>query len=285
MRESTTSNSSLRQRSVSTPTIFVLILGVGGLTVYAEIAKRRPDARFVYAADDAVFPYGEVDDERLTRRVTWLIGWLIGCYQPDLVVIACNTASTIVLPRPSGPLWPAVRGNGPGHQARVCGVRDPARFGAGHPGDGDPGIYQGTDRAICDGLRGHAGRVSATGATGPSLAGGRTGGGRMLRAEISPCFIGDAPRRTDTVVLACTHYPLLRERIEALAPWPVHFIDPAAAIARRVVELVGSPRLFLGPTHRQAVFTGGGATSPQLRATLARFGFADIDGLAHDPLP
>ena len=60
-----------------------------------------------------------------------------------------------------------------------------------------------------------------------------------IRAEIAPCFVEDGGERTDTVVLACTHYPLLLDRFERLAPWPVRWIDPAPAIARRVVELIG----------------------------------------------
>ena len=50
-----------------------------------------------------------------------------------------------------------------------------------------------------------------------------------------------ATARTDTVVLACTHYPLLLDRLTRLAPWPVDWIDPAPAIARRVSDLLGSP--------------------------------------------
>ena len=60
-----------------------------------------------------------------------------------------------------------------------------------------------------------------------------------IAAEIAPCFVEAGGARTDTVVLACTHYPLLLERLERLAPWPVKFIDPAPAIARRVVDLLG----------------------------------------------
>jgi glutamate racemase len=61
-------------------------------------------------------------------------------------------------------------------------------------------------------------------------------------AEIAPCFVedsGDKALRTDTVVLACTHFPLLMDRLVALAPWPVDWIDPAPAIARRVADLLG----------------------------------------------
>src|SRR5207244_7580857 len=54
-----------------------------------------------------------------------------------------------------------------------------------------------------------------------------------IAAELAPCFVGDGTDRTDTVVLACTHYPLLLDRLTRLAPWPVDWIDPAPAIARR----------------------------------------------------
>ena len=65
---------------------------------------------------------------------------------------------------------------------------------------------------------------------------------RDISAELAPCFVGDGeddPARTDTVVLACTHYPLLMDRLVRLAPWPVDWIDPAPAIARRVADLLG----------------------------------------------
>jgi glutamate racemase len=67
-------------------------------------------------------------------------------------------------------------------------------------------------------------------------------GDREIFAELAPCFVGEGDSaRTDTVVLACTHYPLLMDRLVALAPWPVDWIDPAPAIARRVVDLLGRP--------------------------------------------
>src|ERR1700683_3730180 len=79
-------------------TILVFDSGLGGLTVYREIAAARPGADFVYVADDAAFPYGAMTEPALIERVTGLMSDLIGRHRPDLVVIACNTASTIVLP-------------------------------------------------------------------------------------------------------------------------------------------------------------------------------------------
>ncbi len=78
-------------------TILVFDSGLGGLTVYREVAAARPDADYLYVADDAAFPYGRLAEPALIARVVDLMGELIEAHRPDLVVIACNTASTIVL--------------------------------------------------------------------------------------------------------------------------------------------------------------------------------------------
>ena len=80
------------------PTILVFDSGLGGLTVFAEAVTARPDARFVYAADDAGFPYGRLAPEVLVARVLAVMDRLIEVHAPDLVVVACHTASTLVLP-------------------------------------------------------------------------------------------------------------------------------------------------------------------------------------------
>ena len=79
-------------------TILVFDSGLGGLTVFREVAKARPEARYLYVADDAFFPYGGQGEPELVARVGDLIGELIEAHRPDLIVIACNTASTLVLP-------------------------------------------------------------------------------------------------------------------------------------------------------------------------------------------
>src|SRR5262245_34435418 len=79
-------------------TILIFDSGLGGLTVFREVAKARPDARYVYVADDAFFPYGGRGEAELVARVDALMGELIESHRPDLIVIACNAASTLVLP-------------------------------------------------------------------------------------------------------------------------------------------------------------------------------------------
>jgi len=79
------------------PTILVFDSGLGGLTVFREVAKARADARFVYIADDAAFPYGDMPEPALITRILHVVGKAIAEPTPDLIVVACNTASTLAL--------------------------------------------------------------------------------------------------------------------------------------------------------------------------------------------
>jgi glutamate racemase len=92
-----------------------------------------------------------------------------------------------------------------------------------------------------------------------ALSGVGVGDGE-ISAELAPCFVGDGAdglSRTDTVVLACTHYPLLMDRLVRLAPWPVDWIDPAPAIARRVADLLGRPGGEADHAGAEMIFTSG----------------------------
>jgi glutamate racemase len=96
-----------------------------------------------------------------------------------------------------------------------------------------------------------------------------------ITREIAPCFVANAERRTDTIVLACTHYPLLIDRLVRLAPWPVDWVDPAPAIARRMMDLIGPPTENAASGIARAVFTSGLEPPPALAAALARFGICE----------
>ncbi len=76
-----------------------------------------------------------------------------------------------------------------------------------------------------------------------------------ISAELAPCFVEHGHARTDTIVLACTHYPLLLDRLIKLAPWPVDWIDPAPAIARRASDLLGAPGRESDQAGAEMIFT------------------------------
>src|SRR5262249_60427965 len=96
----------------------------------------------------------------------------------------------------------------------------------------------------------------------------------LVVGKMAHCFSASSDRRTDTVLPAFTHYPLLLERLTRLAPWPVTFVDPAPAIARRVADLLGPPTSGEAPSPARIAFTSGRSASPALGAAVARFGIA-----------
>jgi glutamate racemase len=257
------------------PTILMFDSGLGGLTVFREVKAARPDAHFIYVADDAFFPYGAHGEAELVGRVVPLMGTLIDAHQPALVVIACNTASTLVLPHlrerydvPFVGTVPAIK--------PACAASQTGRVSVlGTEGT----VAREYTRALIRDF-GNGADVTLVGsaklaAIAEAELRGNIASDAAIAQEIAPCFVDQDGRRTDTVVLACTHFPLLLSRLERLAPWPVSFIDPAPAIARRVVELIGPPAAS-ATTSAEIMFTSGEHSSEPLKATLARFGLTGI---------
>ncbi len=216
------------------PKILVFDSGLGGLTVLRALTRQRPDADFLYAADDLGFPYGPKSEAQVVALVMDAMGALIGEEKPDAAVIACNTASTLVLPH-LREKWPDIPFVG-----TVPAIKPAAEFSATRrisilatPGT----VSRDYTRDLIEKFAGHC-DVALVGAQ--NLAGLAEAfmhdiqpDDEAVAREIAPCFVEADGRRTDCVVLACTHYPLLREAFVRLAPWPVHWIDPAPAIARR----------------------------------------------------
>lgn len=263
------------------PTILVFDSGLGGLTVFDEIRKARPDAALVYVADDAFFPYGRHSEDALVDRVVPLIGALIGAYAPRLVVIACNTASTLVLPQLRARFATPFVGTVPAIKPACAASKSKLVSVLGTEATVRREYTRALIRDFAQGcevtLVGSA-QLAAMAET--VLRGGVPDEGVIAR-EMLPCFIARGERRTDAVVLACTHYPLLLDRLTRSAPWPVDWIDPAPAIARRVTDLIGACPVGAADGPAQATFTSGAAPSPALAAALARFGITDIPPAEH----
>ena len=254
--------------------ILVFDSGLGGLTVLAEIVAARPDADIVYAADDAFFPYGALSEDALVARVREAVAALIGAHAPDLVVIACNTASTLVLAplRAAFPDLPFV-GTVPAVKPAAEASRSGLISVLATPGT----VERDYTRALVRDFAG-ACEVELVGSAHlAALAERRLRGEAIdeseIARELAPCFIERDGRRTDQIVLACTHFPLLISYFTRLAPWPVTFVDPAPAIARRVGSLAGAG----GPAGEAArpfaaFFTSGRPPSEALRKALRRLG-------------
>lgn len=231
--------------------------GLGGLTVLREIVRMRPDAHYVYVADDAFFPYGHHTEEQIVARVVPLIGELIETHAPDLVVIACNTASTLVMSHLRSAYTVPFVGTVPAIKP-ACAASKTKRVSV--LGTRGTVKREYTRKLIHDFAEGC--EVTLVGSAElASLAESALNGNEIsdkdIVAEIAPCFVEHGEARTDTVVLACTHYPLLLDRLTRLAPWRVDWIDPAPAIARRVSDLLGPPGIESDEAGAVMIFTSG----------------------------
>ena len=242
------------------PTILIFDSGLGGLTVLREIVATRPDARYVYVADDAFFPYGHHSEEGIIARVVPLIGRLISAHAPDLVVIACNTASTLVMSHLRERYQVPFVGTVPAIKPACARSKTKRVSVLGTSGTVKREYTRALIRDFAQGCE-----VKLVGSAElASLAEAALNGVAVKDAEISaelaPCFVGDSkgdPDRTDTIVLACTHFPLLMDRLIRLAPWPVDWIDPAPAIARRVADLLPAADVAADDAGAEMIFTSG----------------------------
>ncbi len=259
--------------AVPAPTILVFNSGLGGLTVYREIAAARPDATYIYLADDAAFPYGDMREGALITRILHVIGKARVEHRPDLVVVACNTASTLALtplraqyPVPFVGTVPAIK--------PACAQSQSKRVTVlGTQATVSREYTRALIREFAQGCEVNLVGSSKLAALAEAELAGNPADDAAIAAEIAGCFVDQDGRRTDTVVLACTHYPLLGERFCALAPWPVAWLDPAPAIARRVTELIG-PKTAAAALPPRMIFTSGKPPAPALTAALAGYGFA-----------
>ncbi len=270
------------------PKILVFDSGLGGLTVFAEIVKLRPMSDYLYAGDDAVFPYGRLSEADVVARVMEVMERLVSLHRPDIVVIACATASTLVLP-PLRRRWPAIPFVGTVPAIKPAAAASQSRIFSvlATPGTVAREYTRDLIRSFAQECA-----VTLVGAKGLAVLAEAAMRGEpvpdaAILDEIAPAFVEAEGRRTDTIVLACTHYPLLLDTLERLSPWRVTFIDPAPAIARRVDALLTAygmptpgaaiPGAEDAPVPpRAALFTSVAEPAPALRAALRARGLADL---------
>ncbi len=255
--------------------ILVFDSGVGGLSILPAITALLPDAPIVYAADNAGHPYGPKSEAEIAARVPALLGRLSERYRPCIIVIACNTAATIALAHVRAALdlpivgtVPAIKPAALASKSRVIGVLGTAAT-----------IRQPyVDRLVesfatdCVVLRQGSARLV-------EIAEAKLRGAlpepAEIAVEIAPLVTSPDGARMDQLVLACTHFPLLRDEIGA-ALLGVALVDGAAGIARRTAFLLAG-RTWVGqPVHR-AVFTRDADDISPLRPALDARGLSALD--------
>lgn len=255
--------------------ILLLDSGIGGLSVVAAIRRLLPTAPLVYVADRAGFPYGTKSEDEIARRIPPLVARVAAVHDPRLIVIACNTASTIALDAvralvdlPIVGTVPAIRPAAAISRTRVIGVLGTEATVR------QPYVDDLAARYAADCLVLRHGSAELVMLAEARLAGTALPAGRCA-AILAGLFDQPGGDRIDVVVNACTHFPLLLDELVAAAPAGVRFVDGADGIGRRVAALtVGQdwPELPRGT----ALFTGSGAGLAALVPALACHGLSEV---------
>ncbi|PSW13135.1 glutamate racemase [Photobacterium sanctipauli] len=254
--------------------VLIFDSGVGGLSIYQEIYRQLPQVQYVYAFDDAAFPYGELPDSELIERTSHIVTRLVERHQVDLVVIACNTASTIVLPSlreqlsiPVVGVVPAIKPAALASKRKAIGLlATPATI-----------TRQYTDILIsqfandCEVLRIGSTRLV-------EMAEEKLRGKPVSITELRE-ILSAWQGKVDCIVLGCTHFPLIKEEVLLAVGEKVQVIDSGMAIANRVKALLGDvvvhQQVFSNFTYNSAA----GENAAALNISLEQLGLSAIESL------
>lgn len=258
--------------------VLVFDSGMGGLTVAREIRQIAPALQVDYAADTGFFPYGDKSDEALRARLPEVAAALVREARPDVFVIACNTASTLALDDVRARLDIPVVGTVPAIKPAASLTRTGVIGLLATPGT----IRRAYTARLIEEfasdvtviLHGSVDLVRLA----EAFAAGEAYDARGFAAALAPIFNARDGNIVDTIVLACTHFPLVRAQLAAAAPDGVTFIDSGAAIARQTLRVLGSTALA-GRSEEaggRLFITDEGGDHGRLVKVCARFGFESV---------
>jgi glutamate racemase len=232
--------------------ILIFDSGVGGLSIAEEVRRLLPQHSMTYLMDDAVFPYGVREDQLLASRIPGLCREAVARLEPDLLIIACNTASTLALA--------SVREQ---VSIPVVGVVPAIKTAAEQTRTGHIGLLATpatiarpyTRQLIKDFAPECSVRLLGNRAL-VDLAEETIQQGRQPSPEVLKRLLNDwlmEPKLPSHVVLGCTHFPLLKPTLATT--WPqINWIDSGAAIARRVKHLLQpDPTTLVQSSHRPEI--------------------------------
>ncbi|MBE2895245.1 glutamate racemase [Spirabiliibacterium falconis] len=257
--------------------ILVFDSGVGGFTIYREINALLPDWHYLYCSDNAFFPYSEKPEQAIIDRTLAICQRMMQDYTISLIVIACNTASTVVLPalRQAFPdvsivgTVPAIKPAAKVSQTKTIGLL--ATKGT---------VTRPYTQHLIDqfALDCEVLRLGTTELV--QLAEDKLHGKPIQPAQVQSAVSAWADKpHLDTVILGCTHFPFLKHELAQALPQVKHFIDSGKAIAARVQYLLKDQKPYL-VGENCVYYTQPLGDEQPLRACLAQMGFTQLRHLS-----
>lgn len=261
--------------------VLIFDSGVGGLSVLHELRMARPDHRVIYVADNEFFPYGNRTEPELIGHLPGLLARLCDAYTPDVVVVACNTASTVALSEIRAALGVSVVGTVPAIKPAALKTETGVIGLLGTPGTVE---RQYTEELISE----YAPDVHVIRHGSSELvefAEAKLRGEQLNFTELKSVLEKLTNHRRghdmDTLVLACTHFPLIRDEITYLLSPDITIIDSGEAVARQTINrlnLAGATSNdHEGSGENVAVFTGHEAGLEALEPALEALGMERVE--------
>ena len=233
--------------------VLIFDSGVGGLSTYREIIGKNPNINSFYLFDNAYFPYGELEDTFLVERVKELILSFVKKQHIDLIVIACNSASTLVLAPlrkvlsiPIVGVVPAIK---PAAQCTKNGVIGLLATPATVKRDYTVKLINEFAKDV---------EIYKIGSTElVKLAEDKLHGLTVDPVQLAMIFEPwkSLAKQPDTLVLGCTHFPLLKDELMGIFGHDVRLVDSGVAIAKRVYQLLGELPENVEPNLHKAFYT------------------------------
>ena len=217
------------------PTILLYDSGMGGLTIYDQVRKALPNAHYLYCFDNACFPYSEKSERVLVDRAVKIVQKIAEKHPLDLVVVACNTASTVVLPAlraafdmPIVGTVPAIKPAAEISESKTIGLL--ATKGTIER----PYVSDLIERYAKDCV---VKKIGSTDLVEIVEEKQQTGHVDLTRLSKVIEEWRHHPE-LDTVILGCTHFPIIKEELRTVLPNVKYFVDSGNAIAKRVMSLL-----------------------------------------------
>ncbi len=261
------------------PTVLVFDSGVGGLSIYDEVRQLLPDLHYIYVFDNEAFPYGEKPEAFIVNRVLEIVTAVNQLHPLHLVIVACNTASTISLPSlrqafsfPVVGVVPAIKPAAKLTRNGIVGLLATRAT-----------VHRSYTHELITRYAADCHIIPLGSAELVELAEAKLHGEPVdldiLRKILRPWLKLREP--PDTIVLGCTHFPLLMDELKSVLPDGTRLVDSGSAIARRTAWLVEHE---VGDTcsteENQALCLDLNGQAASLLPVLQRYGFSSLEKLA-----
>ncbi|WGL16983.1 glutamate racemase [Microbulbifer bruguierae] len=265
--------------STKGPSALIFDSGVGAISIAREIRRQIPGLTLHFGIDNGFYPYGNKPEALLRPRIVEVASNMMAACGADILVVGCNTASTLALPQLREVLSQPVVGVVPAIKPAAASSRTHTIALIATEGT----VNRRYTRELIEEFANSARVINVPAPELVTLAEAKLQGETITASDLAPVIehIFEVPggESVDTAVLACTHFPLLRDELAAASPRPVTWLDSGDAIARRVSWWLGELNLALPPTpdstqlltssdeHRGTILRAFAEFAPEYRHT------------------